>query len=49
MISFQRAGTLGPDAIDRPEAANLAANIWGPGDREKREQVVDTKWLMMKI
>lgn len=35
MISSQRAGTPGLGATGRPRAANLAANIWGTGEREE--------------
>lgn len=38
MISSQRAGTLGLGATGKPEAANLAANIWGTGERADEEQ-----------
>lgn len=37
MISSQRAGTLGLCATGRPAAANLAANIWGTGERQEGE------------
>lgn len=38
MISSRGAGTLGLGATGRPEAANLAANIWETGEREEAEK-----------
>lgn len=38
MISSRRVGTLGLGATGKPGAANLAANIWGTGEREEGEQ-----------
>lgn len=36
MISFHGAGIPGLGATGRPEAADLAANIWGTGERQER-------------
>ena len=54
MISSRRAGTPGLGATGRPGAANLAANIWGTGEREEGEQYVvekegDAKRLILNI